>query len=81
MTSASPMHEAGHSKLVLWDYPEGWGGGDSGWGDTCAPVADACRCIVYLSLLLKKKWHDSKATKIFFMQVFIQQVFFQINLF
>ena len=20
------MHEAGHSKLVLWDSPEGWGG-------------------------------------------------------
>ena len=30
MTSASLMHEAGHSKLVLWDNPEGWdreGGG------------------------------------------------------
>ena len=39
MTSASPMHEAGHSKLVLWDNPEGWGGGDSGWGDTCTPMA------------------------------------------
>jgi len=26
MTSASSMHEAGHSKSVLWDYPEGWGG-------------------------------------------------------
>ena len=25
MTSASLMHEAGHSKLVLWDDPEGWG--------------------------------------------------------
>ena len=23
MTSASLMHEAGHSKLVLWDNPEG----------------------------------------------------------
>ena len=23
MTSASSMHEAGHSKLVLWDNPEG----------------------------------------------------------
>ena len=20
------MHEAGHSKLMLWDNPEGWGG-------------------------------------------------------
>ena len=26
MTSANLMHEAGHSKLVLWDNPEGWGG-------------------------------------------------------
>ena len=23
MTSASSMHQAGHSKSVLWDYPEG----------------------------------------------------------
>ena len=29
MTSASSMHEAGHSKLVLWDNPEGWRG--EGW--------------------------------------------------
>ena len=28
MTSASSMYEAGHSKLVLWDNPEGWGEGD-----------------------------------------------------
>ena len=26
MTSASLMHEAGHSKLVLWDNSEGWDG-------------------------------------------------------
>ena len=25
MTSGSSMREAGHSKLVLWDNPEGWG--------------------------------------------------------
>ena len=25
MTMARLMHEAGHSKLVLWDNPEGWG--------------------------------------------------------
>ena len=25
MTNASSMHEAGHSQLVLWDNPEGWG--------------------------------------------------------
>ena len=35
MTSASSMHEAGHSKPVLWDNPEGWGreGGRSGVQD------------------------------------------------
>ena len=26
MTSASLMHEAGHSKPVHWDNPEGWDG-------------------------------------------------------
>ena len=31
MTSASSMHEAGRSKPVLGDNPEGWGGeGDGG---------------------------------------------------
>ena len=25
MTGASSMHDAGHSKPVLWDNPEGWG--------------------------------------------------------
>ena len=32
MTSASLMHEAGHTKLVLWDNPEGWGGEGGGRG-------------------------------------------------
>ena len=32
MISASSMHEAGHSKLVLWDNPEGWGGEECGRG-------------------------------------------------
>ena len=32
MTTASLMHEAGHSKLVLWDDPEGWGGEGGGRG-------------------------------------------------
>ena len=40
------MYEAGHSKLVLWETPEGWGGvgrwrGGSGWGYTCT---DSCLC-------------------------------------
>ena len=26
MTRASSMHEEGHSKMQLWDNPEGWGG-------------------------------------------------------
>ena len=49
MTSASSMHEAGPSKPVLWDNPEGWGGdgggkweGVSGQGDTRVPMGDSC---------------------------------------
>ena len=30
MTSASLMHEVGHSQPVLWDNPEGWGGEEAG---------------------------------------------------
>ena len=48
MTSASWMHEAGSSKSVLWDNPEGWGGKGSGgfrMGDTCVPMADSCQCM------------------------------------
>ena len=41
------MYETGHSKLVLWDNPEGWGGKGGGRGvqdegDTCAPTAVSC---------------------------------------
>ena len=32
MTSVSSMHEVGHSKLVLWDHPEGQGGEEGGRG-------------------------------------------------
>ena len=32
VTSASSTHEAGHSKPVLWDNPEGWGGEGGGGG-------------------------------------------------
>ena len=46
MTSASSIYEAGQSKPVLWDNPEGWGGKGGGggfrMGDTCTPVADSC---------------------------------------
>ena len=30
MTRTSSMYEAGHSKPVLWDNPEGWGE-EGGW--------------------------------------------------
>ena len=58
MTSASSMHEAGHSKLVLWNSPEGWGGegggkGCSGWGDTHAPMADSCPCMAKTTTMLR----------------------------
>ena len=33
------MHEAGHSKQMHWDNPEGWDAeGSSRWGDTCTPM-------------------------------------------
>ena len=32
MASASLMHEEGHSELVLWENPEGWGGEGRGRG-------------------------------------------------
>ena len=32
MSGASSKHEAGHSKPVLWDNPEGWGGEGGGRG-------------------------------------------------
>ena len=49
MTSANTMHEAGHSKSVLWDNPEGWDGegGRRGAqnGETRAPAGDSCQCM------------------------------------
>ena len=32
MTSAGVMHKVGHSKPVLWNNPEGWGGKVGGRG-------------------------------------------------
>ena len=32
MTNANLMHEAGHSKSLLWESPEGWGEEGSGRG-------------------------------------------------
>ena len=50
------MHEAGHSKLVLWDKPEGRAGeggrGVQDGGDTCAPVADSCQCVAKTTTIL-----------------------------
>ena len=48
---ASPglMHEAGCSRLVHWDEPEGWDaeGGGRGFqvGNTRTLMADSCQCM------------------------------------
>ena len=56
MTSASSIYEAGHSKPVFWDNPEGWGEkcgrGVQDWGDTCAPEADSCQCMAKTTTIL-----------------------------
>ena len=57
MTGASLVHEAGHSKPVLWDNPEGWGEQEGGRrahdeGDTSAPVADSCQCMAKTTTIL-----------------------------
>ena len=48
MTKASLMHEAGHSKPVLAENPEGRGGEGGGvqdGGDMCIRVANSCLCM------------------------------------
>ena len=52
MTSASPMNEAGHSKLLLWDNPEGWGGEGGG------RVQDDEGIIVHPWLIHVDVWQD-----------------------
>ena len=57
MFSASLMHEAGHSKMVLWDDPEGWDGeglvgGGFRIGNTCTPMADSCQCRAKITTIL-----------------------------
>ena len=57
MTSASLMYEVGHSKLVFWANPEGWGGdgggrGSLGWWDTHTSMADPCQCMVEATTVL-----------------------------
>ena len=48
--------ETGCSGLVHWDDPGGWDGGEvSGgfrMGNTCAPVADSCRCLAKSATIL-----------------------------
>ena len=73
MTSASLMHEAGHSKPVLWDNPEGWGGEGGGRGlqdggthvppwmihvDVWQKPPQHCK-VISLQLKLKKKESDT----------------------
>jgi len=46
MTSASSMHEIGHSEPMYWDHPggcdgEGRGRACLGWGDTGTPMTDS----------------------------------------
>ena len=56
MTSTSVMHEAGHSKMVLWDNPEGWGGREVGggfrMGNTYVPMTDSCQCMAKTTTIL-----------------------------
>ena len=50
------MHVAGHSKLVLWDNPEGWGGEADGRGvqdgDTIALTTDSFQCMAKTTTIL-----------------------------
>ena len=56
MTSASLMHETGHSKLVHWDDPVGWdregGGRGVQYGDTRTPMADSCQCMAKTTTIM-----------------------------
>ena len=50
------MHEAGHSKLVHWDNPEGGVGREVGeefrMVDICTAVADSCQCMAKITTIL-----------------------------
>ena len=57
MTSASLIHEVGHSNPVLWDNPEGWGGEEGGRGvqdgeTHVAPMTDSCQCMAKTTTIL-----------------------------
>ena len=57
MTSASLMHEAGHSKPELWENPEGQGREGDGrgvqdGGTHVQPMADSCQCMAKTTTIL-----------------------------
>ena len=47
MTSACSMHEAGHSKLVLWNNPEGWGEEEGGRGFRIGGETHVCLWLIH----------------------------------
>ena len=55
ITSASSMHDAGHSKPVLWDNPEGWGG--KGQGSGVQDGGHMCTCGQFMSVY-GKNYHN-----------------------
>ena len=58
MTSPSSMYEAGHSKLVHWDNPEGWDGEGGGWGFRDM-VTHVCLWLLHVDIWQKPP-HDCK---------------------
>ena len=64
MTSTNSIHEAGHSKPVLWDNPEGWSREGGGWG-----VQDG-RTHVHPWLIYVDVWHKpSQYCKVIVLQL------------
>ena len=58
------MHEAEHSKPVLWDNPEEWGGDRGGWGvqdwGTHGTMADPCQCMAKTITILQSNYPPIK---------------------
>ena len=56
MTSPSSIYEMGHSKLVHWDNPEGWGGEGGGMAiqdkGTHTTMVDSCQCMTKATTIL-----------------------------
>ena len=57
MTSASSMHEARHSKPVLWDNPEEWGG-EVGWRGFQDGGTYVHLWLIHVDVWQKKKNHN-----------------------